>query len=304
MGKSNQRRIALAAISVIVTSGALWFVFRSFDWSGFRQLATHLDPLWLVAAVAADVLSYVCQGARWQRLLRPLRSVSLFTTTRAIYAGLFMNEVLPLRPGEILRGLIVARETRYPTPPLLRSMVAERWMDAVILIVAALIATIYTPLPHEVALFLQAAAFAVVLAIGIATSARGRIPAHWLAPFRNPGAFVISTGVFLGQAVAVWCILQACAIPLSFGAAFSITAILRIGTALPLAPANIGTHQVAAIAGLTIFGVERAQAASASIILFAVLTLPLLALGALAFLHSQVALHLNLSFPIPQEHAD
>ncbi|MDP2999455.1 MAG: lysylphosphatidylglycerol synthase transmembrane domain-containing protein, partial [Bryobacterales bacterium] len=54
---------------------------------------------WIWLAVAFDILSYLSQGWRWELLLRPLGRISVLKTTQAIYAGLFTNEVLPLRFG-------------------------------------------------------------------------------------------------------------------------------------------------------------------------------------------------------------
>ncbi len=286
---TKQRRIALALVSSFVTGAALWFVFRRFEWSAFVTQVRDLDPAWVAAAVAADILSYVCQGARWSYLLRPVAANSVLASTRAVYAGLFVNEIVPMRPGEVLRGMIVARETRQPLRRIVPSMVAERVIDAVVLVTAGLLAAAYVPLPASVTEFVVVVG-ALLLVAGTALGMlRNKIPAAWLEPLSNPSALILSVGVLLGQCLAVWSILRACGLPWSFAAGFAITVILRIGTALPLAPANVGTHQLAMLLGLALFGLTGHQATAVAFIAFALLTLPLLLLGAVALATSHVS---------------
>jgi uncharacterized membrane protein YbhN (UPF0104 family) len=279
----------------------LWFVFQRFDWVAFAAQLRTLDLRWIAAAVAADILSYVLQGARWSVLLGPAAPASLRTTTRAVYAGLFVNEVLPMRPGELVRGWIVARHTSQPFSRVLPSMVAERVIDAAVLLTAAVLSAFYIRLPEGMGEFVAAAA--MVFAIGAAGVwlAAKRIPPAWLAPLRKRAALPLSSLVLLGQCLAVWCILRACGVALNPLAGMAITVVLRVGTALPLAPANAGTHQLAMLAGLALFGITGVHATGIALIVFATLTLPLLLLGAAAFGVSHVpATAYRASRPIPE----
>jgi hypothetical protein len=61
--------------------------------------------------------------------------------------------------------------------------------------------------------------------------------------------------------------------------AFVVMLIVRIGTMIPVAPANLGAHQFSTVLGLSLFGIPRPEAAGFSIVVFTVLTVPLLAMG-------------------------
>jgi len=52
-----------------------------------------------------------------------------------------------------------------------------------------------------------------------------------------------------------------------------ILVIVRVGTAIPNAPANIGSHQFFCVLALNLFGVEKTVAAAFSIVYFLALTL-------------------------------
>jgi hypothetical protein len=77
---------------------------------------------------------------------------------------------------------------------------------------------------------------------------------------------------------------------LSLPEAFGVLLIVRIGTVIPGAPANLGTYQFAAVLGLMLFGVSREIAAPFSMILFTVLTAPLWLLGSVAMVQAGVSL--------------
>ncbi len=269
-----RRKIALTLFSIAVTTATLWIVFRQFEWNTFATQLSTMDWRWIATAVAADIASYIAQGVRWSLLLN--RQASIALTTRAVYAGLFLNEVLPMRPGEVLRGWIVARKTNLTIGPILRSMLAERIIDTAILLAAAMWTASFVPLPFNIP---KLAIIAVPL-IWIAASL-------WFAPLRNPTAVLASSAILLGQCAAVWCTLRACGLPLTPAAGIAITVILRIGTAIPVAPANAGTHQVSMLAALALFGITGPPAAGAALIVFATLTLPLLVLGAGSFTASK-----------------
>src|SRR5689334_23361905 len=67
-----------------------------------RQLlgAMSIGNWWFIAlAIIADVLTYVVQGIRWKGLLAPVGRLSVRRATQGVYAGLFINELVPLRVG-------------------------------------------------------------------------------------------------------------------------------------------------------------------------------------------------------------
>jgi ABC-type branched-subunit amino acid transport system permease subunit len=67
--------------------------------------------------------------------------------------------------------------------------------------------------------------------------------------------------------------------------------IVRLGTAVPNAPANVGTYQFFTVVGLTLFGVSKSAATGFSLVVFLVLTVPLWALGFLALSRGGKTLH-------------
>jgi uncharacterized membrane protein YbhN (UPF0104 family) len=97
------------------------------------------------------------------------------------------------------------------------------------------------------------------------------------------------SAVFLiAQGLAFWSVLPASQISLGLLAAGVVMIVVRLDTMIPGAPANLGTYRFATVMGLSLFGVPQAQAAAFSLVVFTVLTIPLMVLGLCACLSAGV----------------
>lgn len=271
--------VLLATAALSVAGIGLLLALRGLDWQSFPSQLRRLDWRWIVAAVCFDILSYLAQGLRWSLLLH---GRSLWCTTRAIYAGLFVNEVVPLRPGEAIRAWIAARDFHLRTWAVAPTMLAERLMDGIWLTIALLIALLVAPLPHAL---VQAAGIlaALVGAALLVAHLSGRTRIEFLrkvnAGMRDSRALAVSALFLAAQGLAFWAVARASHLSIGLLAAFVVMVIVRIGTMIPGAPANLGTHQFSTVLGLSLYGIPQAQAAAFSLVVFTVLTLPLLIIG-------------------------
>jgi uncharacterized protein (TIRG00374 family) len=250
------------------------------------------------------VLSYVCQGIRWRLLLQPVAHLPLRKAVQAIYAGLFTNEVIPLRFGEVVRAYLAARAVHQPVTSLIPSIAVERLIDSFWMAAGCGVMLLFVPLPHEFdrAAEVLGGVVATLSAVFVllvlkppdflqrwSESRDSRLRSTvggLLAGISNvglnrrlAGASAYSLALVLLQAAAFWFVMIACKLSLGYAAAAAVFLIVHLGTALPNAPANVGAFQFFTVLGLQLFGVDKATAAGFSVIVFVVLTLPLWALG-------------------------
>lgn len=304
---------------VLATVGLLW-VLHDLDLGQMARQMANMKWSWLVLAIACDVLSYVCQGVRWRLLLTPVGNVSTLRSTQAIYAGLFTNELLPMRLGELVRAYLVARWTAAKFVTVLPSIVVERFFDTLWMVVAIGLAALFMPLPPELlkaadvlgVIVVIAAAALLYFAVNQRYTARlqqaqqshrqaVRLIAGLLLRLsegmRGIGrtrafyfSLLWSLALLVFQALAFWLVMLAFGLSVSFQIGLAVFLIVHLGTAIPNAPANIGAYQFFTVLGLTLFGVDKATAASFSIEVFLILTLPLLLLGFIAISTSGTSL--------------
>ena len=115
-------------------------------------------------------------------------------------------------------------------------------------------------------------------------------------------AFVLSLALLLLQGTSFWFVMLAYGLHQPFAAGIVVFLIVHLGTALPSAPANIGTYQFFTVLGLTLLGVDKTSAAGFSLVVFALLSAPLWALGFWAFGRSGLTLlgmRAELNKPLP-----
>src|SRR6202050_5731406 len=108
-----------------------------------------MDWKWVALAVVADIGIYFLQGFRWSLLLRPVEPVGFWRPVRATFIGLFANEVLPLRAGEVLRCYLLSTWTSLPLSVSLSSALIERIFDGIWLILCLLLSLRLVPLPRQ-----------------------------------------------------------------------------------------------------------------------------------------------------------
>jgi uncharacterized protein (TIRG00374 family) len=236
----------------------------------------------VMLAISVDILTYILQGIRWKLLLAPVGSLSILRTTQAIYVGLFTNELVPLRFGELVRAFLVSRWLSSRFPPLVPSMVIERCLDAFWLAAGIAVAATLVPVPRylikagevfgEIVL-LAALLFAWMVSrtgkefqrgdhvsSSRALRALSRFASQLAGGLRDIGlsyrlclAVLLSAGMLVCQALALWFMMLACRIGLPLAAATIILLVIRLGTALPNAPANVGSFQFFSVLAFNLF---------------------------------------------------
>src|SRR5262245_12010277 len=91
------------ALGYGISAVCLFWALRGYDFDQLSHDFRTLDWKGVALAVVADLVCYVCHGWRWNTLLSPVLKLNFWRTVQAIYIGLFANEVLPFRPGEVIR---------------------------------------------------------------------------------------------------------------------------------------------------------------------------------------------------------
>jgi hypothetical protein len=266
--------------------------------------ARHMHWRWVLFAVISDVCVYLLQAWRWKLLLRPIGSVPFLYCFEAIYVGLFANEVLPLRAGEVIRCFLLARETRIPISVSFASALIERLFDGVWLMLCFFLCLHMGKLPIVLLRGGYVLGVLILLCGGILAFAMYAkkqsldVLFSWSWPkwfntliqdLHLVGhsrylyyAFFVSGCYLLAQIVPIYLLVQASDLDVKWTASFTMMVLLRLSSIVPQAPGNLGSFQWVAARTLMMFGLVTAHAKRFSLILWAVVTLPLIVIGAIA----------------------
>ena len=138
-----KRKHALsAALGLGGTAFFLWFALRNVNLADFLRALRSASWGWLVPMSLIVFLDLFVRAARWRVLLsraRPHAPVLELVRLEAI--GLGVNNVLFLRLGELVRGVLAARRLKMSAFAALASVVVERALDVAALLTIFLIAS-------------------------------------------------------------------------------------------------------------------------------------------------------------------
>lgn len=136
---SRLRKPVTVALGLLLSVGLLWWALR--DVSAAETL-DHLRraDLWLLgAAVAVATGTFVLRALRWRLLLMPAREGTSFDSRfSAVCIGFMANNLLPARLGEFARVYALARKEPVSMSAAFASLVVERLLDGVILVLLLL----------------------------------------------------------------------------------------------------------------------------------------------------------------------
>jgi uncharacterized protein (TIRG00374 family) len=306
-------------VTLVVSVACLAWWANGIGWTDLWEDIRDLDWRWIAVAAVADLLIYVVQGWRWSLLLLPVAPVSQWAAVGAIYVGLFVNEVLPLHAGELIRCFLMARWSKIPSSVTLASALIERIFDGALLIAGLFFSLRYVrhfPLSRgqarAIGIITDGSIFlaviivlcAVLLAIAMywreqtldaLLDARLFSWAHvFIEDLHRIGhsrflyfSAAVSIPYLLIQIVPIYAIMQAYGFDgVTWAQAGALMVLLRLGGVLPQAPGNVGLFQVVSTLVLTLFGAPPAMARRFAGILFTVVTVPLLVVGFIALVAS------------------
>ena len=124
-------RIGIVTVLLVVS---LWYAVRDVEWSEVWESILSANPFWVIAAAGVTLLAHVARAERWKYLIPGGRKIKLLNAFSATLIGYFMNNIIP-RSGEVIRPYVLAKREQRSTSSLLATVVVERILDGVTLLI-------------------------------------------------------------------------------------------------------------------------------------------------------------------------
>ena len=310
------RRAAVAMVGLALSVISLVLVASSVDVGAAARILAAVAPGPLVVALAVAFVALALRAPTWQTLV-PARAdgsrVSLRRLMPIVVVGYLGNLLLPARLGEVLRAYLVSRREGIALGGALGSVALERILDTAALAVMAFAAAAVAGATGWV---LQGtgllAGASVVLLAGLATVGLqpflaillrvGHVPimqapvqalarrvepfVHWSGGPHRRRAMVVTIGFCLVTAICnaamVWFVAQAVGASLSPAGCVLLMAVAALAAAIPAAPANVGTYELAAVTVAASLGVPLDTALALAVLAHVLGLLPIMVGGPLA----------------------
>ena len=131
-----RKRIFLFAISFTILAALLYFS----DVGKMLEIISKANPLFLVGIFFLWILDTVLRTTRWQILLRRIGIKLKFSNAWQIFvSSMFISNLSPAKTGDPMRAVILKRTEDESFSSSLSSVIIERMMDVVFLIIVALV---------------------------------------------------------------------------------------------------------------------------------------------------------------------
>jgi glycosyltransferase 2 family protein len=287
------KNIIQYAIILLIGGVFLFYVFNGIDWSDQLLRIKSANPYWLTLGMSISLLSHWFRAYRATMLYDALNyKISTKNSFYAVLIGYLGNYIIP-RAGEVSRCVALSKTDEIPMEKSLASVVTERVVDMVILLIILitivilqfdLILQFLEPYDNLFAQFVGTSSIKfIVLGVFIAVLALIYIMRKKISGFplvqriivllkgfaegllsikhvKNPALFILlSIFIWVGYIFMMYfCLfaLEATA-NLSFVDCLTVFAIGTIGVVLPAPAAGAGTYHTFVMQSLLLFGVQK-----------------------------------------------
>ena len=147
MSTLNRNNLIKLILGIIISAGFLYLAFGKIDTD--RMMASFREAnYWLfIPAILVMFLSHWLRALRWQFFLNSIKRIGVMRLFGATLIGYMGNTVLPAHLGEIFRANVIGKKESIPTSSVLATVVIERIIDVLTLLVVMLIAVFAYPFP-------------------------------------------------------------------------------------------------------------------------------------------------------------
>jgi len=140
------KKIIFSALPIFLGVFLVWWLYRSLQKNGLDNtfdLIKNANYYWILLSLFLGLLSHLSRAYRWRFLLEPLGYKPKFiNTTLTIFTAYIVNLALP-RAGEFVRVTEISNYEDIPFDEALGTVVVERVIDVVMLLLIISIAFFY-----------------------------------------------------------------------------------------------------------------------------------------------------------------
>lgn len=285
-------------IGILVSAGCLAIALQRVDFGEVAHALSKAKYEYLVYSSALTLLACVLRAVRWKLLLLPFKETTFANLFSSLMIGFLGNNILPARLGEFIKAHLLGKKEGLSKSLSFGSIVVDRILDVFALLLVLLFAVTIHDFPEWVRQVASLGALLLVCAFAALLFCyfNRRRFARWLGNLVSPlskrlsdtasGIFenfmdsfsiVRSPGYFLPSvfvSILIWVVLAAgvhgvfvcLGFELSFWSAFIVMAIVNLGLTIPSSPGFVGTFQLFCIQAMLLFGVQRSDGFSFSIL--------------------------------------
>ena len=309
------RHLAGAGVTVL----CLYVMLRRVDIAEAVAAWRYFHWPWLVLGIASVAMGYTFRINRWSVILRAAGvSISFNKCATPFLGSIALNNVLPLRLGDVLRALVFPKAMGISRTDAAGSLVMERVMDLMTLL-ACLAIGLFAMQPFEIPAEIKASAISlsaagsIVITMGVVFSTRlggffrrlssgshmGKTDGFAarlcvmisglllsFGAMSRPGVLsvllLLSIPVWIGESGLFYFVLHGFGFDVTFFMALLVMSVATLATLVPSSPGYVGPFHLAAFTVVSLAGGSSSLAGSFAVMVHLVLWTSTTAAGAAA----------------------
>lgn len=286
----NRKKIISFTFSIFASGIALWITFRGVNWNDLIKAITNIKLSILFYLSTLNLLFIALRALRWQILLRRLKPINFLSVLEIAQLGALVNNVLPLRIGEIIRAIVVKKRYQISGSEVVGNIILERMLDLIAIVILIGLVVLTNVVPHDFnetiryAIKVVGVGITVVLLFAFILKARmnkhNKLTTGWRGMVYRVSnginglydwktsipAFGVSLAMWLTSATTILLFTSESNGTINLLGALVVTILVAIGATIPAAPGFVGTYHLFCKIGLVAYGVNDEYAVAIAVI--------------------------------------
>lgn len=297
----------LSALGIVISAVLLFFSLKGVQGKEIWLTLKNADPILLFVPLAFIFSAVTICSFRWSRVAG--NGTRVRETFVSLLIGLFVNNVLPVRIGELARGYVLAKKREVSFTYAFSTVLLDRFFDLTGLLLLTFLFFPGQSLPPHVSMAIRALVGLLIVCVGliivlsqerIAKRISSRLirletsflkkSAHRVlevqenlkrigSPLTILFLVALSFCTWLSMAVALYFVTLTLGVDVPFTVIPFVCALLNMGLTIPSSPGYVGVYQGLLVYLLSIFGVPKAEGFTISLLYHASWYVPYTVLG-------------------------
>ncbi|MDR2192552.1 MAG: flippase-like domain-containing protein [Endomicrobium sp.] len=277
-------------LGIVFSAVLIWLTLRQIDFHKSLELIKNANYYLLIPGVIIYALTYFLRSLRFYFMLRPIKKTRVFENFPYTMLGFFMNNIIPLRLGEVIRAKVTGERLGISRSAALGAIVIERLLDMIVFVLFFFLIMIVLPFPEFIkkSFYLSTIVFGGALLVLFVISKNDKkslelvnkipMPAKiknyvaeifekftgGLAMLKKPAlfsvSFLFSIIAWIAESSFLVITAYSCGINISIVGGIFVVIIIGIGAILPTAPGYIGAFEFMGVTAFSVLGVDKDSA--------------------------------------------
>lgn len=287
-----------ALFGVVLSLVLIYFVFRNSELKIIYDYLKNISPGYIVSGILVFILGYVFKAHRWLLILKPSdKKFNFQNTYPPFFIGFAVNNILPLRLGEVVRGVLFSKNTNSSISFSFSSIFLDRVLDGFTLVILLAGAILLMPVEDwtKRLLIISGAVFLTGLLISYLLVRNKNFKFSGIIKHNSPVikridleivnirdsfeilrnlrqfllVLLFSLVVWILEAFMYYLFAKGMQINITFIESMLVMTVINFGILLPSSPAYIGTFEFFCIKSLSLFGIGQELSIAYAVLLHA-----------------------------------